>query len=73
MCNSVRYRGREYQTPAQLAELVGGADQIVWTNAGPYDVNNCLCPVDLETTLGRAGFTWEWGIDPMEWTAHKAK
>ena len=73
MCNSIRYLGREYQTPAQLAELVGGMDQIVWADDQPHDINNCLCPVDLESTLAQAGFTWERGVDPMEWTAHKAK
>jgi hypothetical protein len=72
MCNSVRHLGRVYQTPSDLAELVGGQDQIVWLDVEPHDANNCLCPVDLEATLKQAGFRWERGADPMEWTAHKA-
>jgi hypothetical protein len=30
-------------------------------------MDSCLCPVDLEATLTRAGFHWRRGTDPMEW------
>ena len=72
MCNSVSYMGREYQSPAQLAELVGGDDRLVWSGTRAHDTNSCLCSVDLEATLERAGFHWRRGADPMEWTAFKA-
>jgi hypothetical protein len=71
MCNSVFYQGREYQTPNQLAELVGGKAHIMWLDDQPHDMNSCLCSVDLEATLKRAGFDWTRGVDPMEWTALK--
>ncbi|PYF01814.1 hypothetical protein BJ122_11737 [Rhodopseudomonas faecalis] len=71
MCNSVRYAGREYQSPRELAQLVGGVDHLVWLDNRPGEMNSCLCPVDLEATLGHAGFRWERGADPMEWTAFK--
>jgi hypothetical protein len=32
MCNSIHHLGREYQSPAQLAELLGGAEKLVWSN-----------------------------------------
>jgi len=71
MCNSVRYLDRDHQSPVQLAELVGGVDHIVWLEDGSRDMNGCLCSVDLEATLQRAGFRWTRGADPMEWTALK--
>jgi hypothetical protein len=58
VCNSVRYIGREYQSPAQLAELIGGEDHLVWSGFQTHDMNGCLCSVDLEATLKRAGFDW---------------
>jgi len=73
MCNSVRYLDRVYATPAELAQLVGGQDRIVRGDSINRDVSNCLCPVDLEATLERAGFDWHRGVDPMEWTAYKGK
>jgi hypothetical protein len=72
MCNSVRYQDREYQTPTQLAELVGGEVHIAWLAGRPHDMSGCLCPVDLEETLQQAGFHWRRGVDPMEWTAFKS-
>jgi hypothetical protein len=69
MCNSVRYLDRDYQSPAQLAELVGGEDHIAWLDNRSRDMNGCLCTVDLEATLQQAGFRWRLGVDPMEWTA----
>jgi hypothetical protein len=72
MCNSVRYLDRDYQSAAQLAELVGGESHIAWLNDHPREMNSCLCSVDLEATLERAGFRWRRGIDPMEWTAFKS-
>jgi hypothetical protein len=29
MCNSVSYAGRMYQTPTDLADLVGGAQNLI--------------------------------------------
>jgi hypothetical protein len=77
MCNSVHLRGREYQTPAELAGLVGGVEKLVWHTANPFrpwpegkdwrEMDGCLCPIDLEATLQQAGFKWERGRDPFEW------
>jgi hypothetical protein len=69
VCNSVRYLGREYQSPAELATLIGGEENLVWSGLQPRDVKGCLCSVDLEATLERAGFGWTREVDPMEWTA----
>jgi hypothetical protein len=82
MCNSVFFEGREYGTPRKLAELVGGKDRLVWINTNPFrkwpdgkdwhDLDLCLCPVDLEATLQRAGFSWRRGTaDPMEYFAER--
>jgi hypothetical protein len=78
MCNSVHLDGREYQTPAELAGLVGGAENLVWQTTNPFArwpdgkdwhvLDRCLCPIDLAATLNRAGFDWKTGADPMEWT-----
>ncbi len=79
MCNSVHNVGRWYNTPATLAELVGGADRLVWQESNPFKqwpagqdwhrMDLCLCPINLEATLEQAGFTWTRGVDPMEWFA----
>ncbi len=79
MCNAVRHSGRWYNTPAELAQLVGGADRIVWQDTNPFvswpadqdwhRMDLCLCPVNLEATLKNAGLTWTRGVDPMEWFA----
>jgi hypothetical protein len=71
MCNSVRYLDREYRSPAQLAELVGGVNHVVWSDNRSHDMNGCLCSIDLEATLQQAGFHWKRGADPMEWIALK--
>ena len=68
MC-TVRYLGREYQSPAELATLIGGEENLVWSGLQLHDIKGCLCSVDLEATLERAGFGWIRGVDPMEWTA----
>lgn len=73
MCNSVHYRGREYSTPRDLADLLGGTDALVWREQkraggdGRSPLDLCLCPVDLARTLARAGFEWRHSDDPMEW------
>jgi hypothetical protein len=77
MCNSVLYCEREYNTPSELAVLVGGAEKLVWQDRNrfmgwPADkdrhvMDQCLCQIDLAATLGNAGFKWTRGIDPMEW------
>src|SRR5262245_40842676 len=57
MCNSVSCAGRIYQTPSQLAELVGGVDSLVWVTTDlRRNMNGCLCSIELEPTLERAGF-----------------
>lgn len=71
MCNSVRHLGRVYQTPSDLAELVGGQDQIVWLDVGPHDANNCLCPIDLEATLKQAVFAGN--VGPTRWNGPLTK
>ena len=35
-------------------------------------MDQCLCPIDLVTTLSRAGFKWSRDTDPMEWTVEVA-
>ncbi len=78
MCNSVLAHGREYQTPRQLAELVGGDDKLIWQSRNPFtpwpkgkdwhDLDLCLCGIDLPSTLRRAGLPWHRGEDdPMEY------
>jgi hypothetical protein len=74
MCNAVRFDGRWYNTPAELAELVGGAEKLVWQDLEPSAVHAmdlCLCPIDLAATLSKAGLEWTRGVDPMEWYAAK--
>lgn len=75
MCNSVRFQGQWLLSPDQLANLVGGADRIIWQSANPIvgsdderrHSEKCLCNVDLAATLTKAGFQWVRGVDPMEW------
>jgi len=77
MCQSVSFENRWYTTPQQLAELVGGVDRIVWKpqqqargGAVAFEgrrLDQCLCAVDLGTTLASAGFAHRQGEDPMEW------
>lgn len=81
MCNSVLYHGKAFNTPRELATLIGGEDRLVWSDKNPFvnwpvekdwhDLDLCLCPVDLEATLKGAGFHWTRGADPMEWFAEK--
>lgn len=72
MCNSVFYSNREYRSPAQLVELLGGYDNLVWVDdPSKHDMNGCLCSIDLETSLRRADFEWKRGVDPMEWFVSK--
>ena len=77
MCNSVHFCGREYNSPAELAILVGGAEKLVWQTQNPFvgwppdkdwhAMDLCLCPINLEATLSNAGFRWTRGADPFEW------
>lgn len=67
MCSSVRYRGRNYETPREFAELVGGTNNLVWRKAEPRRLDLCLCPVDVKETLASAGYSWSQGNDPMEY------
>ncbi len=77
MCNSVLYKDRIYNTPRELAELVGGEAGLIWQTRNPFvglpkgkdwhDLDLCLCPIDLEATLLGVGFRWTRGVDPMEY------
>lgn len=77
MCNSVHFGGQWHKTPSELATLVGGVDKLVWQKTNPFvgwpegedwrRMDLCLCPINLEATLAKAGFTWSRGTDPMEW------
>ncbi|SHF09752.1 hypothetical protein SAMN02745157_1632 [Kaistia soli DSM 19436] len=81
MCNSVTYEGRIYNTPGELAELVGGVDRLVWQSFNPFTpwpagkdwhaLDLCLCPVNVEATLTSAGFTATNDGDPMEWQVQR--
>jgi hypothetical protein len=84
MCDSVFFENREYRSPRQLAELVGGEDKLVWQTANPFrkwsegknwrDLDVCLCPINLEATLQQAGFGWRRGEpDPMEVFVERAE
>ncbi|RVK55594.1 hypothetical protein CN090_20040 [Sinorhizobium meliloti] len=77
MCNSVICNGRYYNTPRELADLLGGEDTLVWQSTNPFlkwpegedwhVLDLCLCPIDMKATLDRAGLVWEQGRDPMEY------
>ncbi|RUU60706.1 hypothetical protein EOD04_22350 [Mesorhizobium sp. M2C.T.Ca.TU.009.01.2.1] len=77
MCNSVVGNGREYTTPRDLAALVGGEDKLIWQTKNPFvpwpegkdwhDLDLCLCAVDMNATLGKAGLHWHRGDDPMQY------
>jgi hypothetical protein len=76
MCNSVHSKGRVYSTPRELAELVGGADNLVWRKENPFvawpeekdwrQMDLCLCPVNVEATLNAIGLRRRRDADPME-------
>lgn len=77
MCNSVICDGVEYNTPRELATLVGGEEKLIWQDQNPFrpppkdgdwkKLDLCLCPIDLVATLEKAGLTYRKGVDPMEW------
>ena len=83
MCNAVQFHERWFNTPEELATLVGGPDKLVWQSKNPFHpwpadkdwhvMDACLCPIDLAATLSAAGFRWTRGVDPMEWFAEKAE
>ncbi len=76
MCNSVIAGGREFNTPRELASLVGGEENLVWKGFNPFarwsegkdwrDLDLCLCGIDLPATLERAALSWHRGVDPFE-------
>lgn len=77
MCNSVCFEGHQYTTPRELADMLGGQDELVWLGKNPFrrisgerhwrDLDLCLCAIDLEATLDKAGLRWRRGRDPMEY------
>ncbi|MBN9457239.1 MAG: hypothetical protein J0I54_11485 [Bosea sp.] len=77
MCNSVIADGRSYDTPRQLAVLLGGQDKLIWQSQNPFvrwpqgkdwrDLDLCLCGINLPATLEKTGLRWRVGDDdPME-------
>lgn len=81
MCNSVIFDGVEYNTPRNLAVLLGGEEKLIWQARNPFqpwpdgkewkDLDLCLCPIDLAATLENAGLSYIRGDDPMEWFASR--
>lgn len=79
MCNSLTFEGKEFWTPRQLAELLGGEDRLVWASESPFrnlpegrdwqDLDLCLCAIELEATLEKASLSWRPGSDPMVYFA----
>lgn len=76
MCNSVVDGETIYETPRELATLVG-MDGLVWRDKNPFvnwsvgkdwhDLDLCLCGVDISASLGRVGLKRErMTADPME-------
>ena len=77
MCNPVIADGRSYDTPRQLAVLLGGQDKLIWQSQNPFvrwpqgkdwrDLDLCLCGINLPATLEKTGLRWRVGDDdPME-------
>lgn len=76
MCSSVIAHGREYATPRQLADLVGGEGNLVWRSQNPFerspeekdwrDLDLCLCGIDVAATLSGVGLRSHLGDDPMQ-------
>jgi hypothetical protein len=63
MCLEVIKGNVEYASIRQLAGLVGGVKNIVFCDKWIKDYHNyldsCLCQVDIEKTLQKAGFQFE--------------
>lgn len=78
MCNSVIDGETVYDTPRELAKLVG-MDGLVWRERNPFinmpadkdwrDLDLCLCGIDIPASLGRAGLRCaRVSPDPMEFS-----
>jgi len=76
VCNSVVDGGTIYETPRELAALVG-VDGLVWRDKSPFvnlpvgkdwhDLDLCLCGIDISASLARVGLRCErMTADPME-------
>jgi len=76
MCNSVHDGGTIYQTPRELAELVG-LHGLVWIESSSFvnlptgvdwqDLDLCLCAIDIPASLGSVGLRCgNRSADPME-------
>ncbi len=81
MCNIVIDGDVGYSRPDKLLELVGN-DNLVWEDKNPFArwpadkdwrrMDLCLCPINLEKTMERAGLRYRKGDhtkgeDPMEY------
>lgn len=51
-------------TPRQLADFIGGAQELVWL-AHENEMDWCLCVIDVPETLSRAGLKWKRDRNPM--------
>jgi hypothetical protein len=76
VCNSVLDGGTIYETPRELARLVG-MDGLVWREKNPFakwpagkdwhDLDLCLCGIDIPASLSQVGLRCErMTADPME-------
>lgn len=57
MCNQIVCRDCTYETPGELANLVGGPSGLVWGDH-EGDMDWCLCVINVPETLNRAGLKW---------------
>ena len=71
MCVAVNYDDRWYQTPVELASLIGGMSRLKWCGDVVRSSDPCLCSVDIARTLSQAGYELTRGADPMQWFAFK--
>jgi hypothetical protein len=63
MCNHVFCGDATLATPRQLASLVAGPAGLVWREHR-WEMDWCLCAIDVPRTLDRAGLRWQLGATP---------
>ena len=59
MCTQLFFPTREVETVGQLRELIGD-EPIAVAYAESLTDDECLCSVDVESTLKRHGFSFRW-------------
>ncbi len=64
MCTHVFCGETTCATPRQLADFIGGPEELVWLGH-ENEMDWCLCVIDVPETLNRAGFRWKRDRDPM--------